>query len=589
MVTVGSLLEELGRPPRDVCLDWAWQVRGMFEDRTRQGSAATIPMTWYHLELSELGELKLCDGDVSNLSPDTILQQLVVWSTHELSGSKDEILNEVNSIDEVFGLLSELTLESPVQANSATTRIAETIRSKSVEPTETGQRKSTRPAQIRRHHGTWTDYVVANKRFLAITIVPTFVFVLLCAMWLMRKERKETDVKVMGATTEGEFPSISTTEKNKDQLKNRSVRDSQQFDVKEEPPVERATLSLGILPVPQVSNSVNEQQAIGRLAQPDGKLLPPAVESFLGDIDGGRDSTLAADNVPKDAMDNSDNGDAIVQQTNNSPEEEAVGADVLTELTSVSRSATSMASESELEVAAPADEERLAEPLVILTTPAVQIQKLPSNLEQRPRKPVWRIALVVDDGFVVTPREIQSLMDRQTATWTITSEDAKPPRTSIVVQVQMSGGRQAALKWKIVATSEDLPNISIPLGDELLQPVQDRLRLLTQSATQETERLKQLAASGVPGDVRASLNKQRSQWEAQARLSARLLTFVASAQQVDDWLHNRIAVFAELRDGNEPHSPITVQFGDLQEWAKTLPNKVTGSGHETSQTAPAPQ
>ena len=247
---------------------------------------------------------------------------------------------------------------------------------------------------------------------------------------------------------------------------------------------------------------------------------------------------------------------------------EMLATDVMAELASTRNSAEGLNSESEF-VTSEETNGNISEPLLINTTPAVQIQKLPAKLATRPRQPVWRMAIAVDDGFTVSPSEPQLLTERELATWIITSDDAQPPRTRLSVQVQMSSGRQAALKWQISAGTDDFPNLSLPLGEKILQPLQERLRQFTSMALQETERLKLLATSGVPSDLRTAISRQRASIEAEGKLASRLLTFVASAQQLDDWLHGHVAVFAELRDGTAPDATLVLRFGDLTDLART--------------------
>jgi hypothetical protein len=199
----------------------------------------------------------------------------------------------------------------------------------------------------------------------------------------------------------------------------------------------------------------------------------------------------------------------------------------------------------------------------------VQVQKFAAKIKVRPRQPVWQILLSVDDEFELTPNEPQDVTDRQITTWILSNSDSKSPKVRLVIQAQAAPGRQTSLRWRIFAGAEDLADLMLPLDKEMLQPLQERLRIYSPMAQREAERLKQLA-SVADRDVRTALSKQRANLETQSKLASRLSTIVAEAQLLDDLLRSQLTLYANLRDGDGPDAPTLLQFGDLSELEKSL-------------------
>ena len=101
----------------------------------------------------------------------------------------------------------------------------------------------------------------------------------------------------------------------------------------------------------------------------------------------------------------------------------------------------------------------------------------------------------------------------------------------------------------------------LPLDKEILNPLQDRLRVYAQMTQREADRLKQLA-SGAERDLRAAMNKQRTDLESQSKLASRISTVVAEARLLDDLLRSQLTVHVRLLDGADSGAPAFLQFGD---------------------------
>ena len=238
--------------------------------------------------------------------------------------------------------------------------------------------------------------------------------------------------------------------------------------------------------------------------------------------------------------------------------------DVMQELEVLTKSAANKAVESDFVVPDAEVSNAVSEPLMLHTSPMVQTQKVAARIKVRPRQPVWQILLSVDDEFDLTSNEWQSVSDRQITTWFLSDSDSQSPKVRLAIQAQAAPGRQTALRWRIFAGAEDLPDLMLPLDKEILHPLQDRLRIYSQVSQREADRLKQLASSA-ERDVRATLSKQRSSLESQSKFASRLSTIVAEAELLDDLLRSQVTVYAKLRDGAASDAPTLLQFGDPSE------------------------
>lgn len=572
-MTVDSLLQELGRPPRDICLDWAWQIQQIFGEQSFPTEVGRTALTWRSLELDELGQLKLVGDNPVVHSPVDLLQQLLSWSTEDSPTPGDGNTLSAVSPTELTKRLRALTL------GASEPDVIETIQ-RSTLPTSqnTSRSHSTRKfkGEFATSENAPRDTVsqtarAKTKRRSVRSLLrrPRAVIALVIAVLIMPVVYCLTSF----LDAESDSPAAASPVSNGKQIeiaKNKSVaHPALILDTTVTSPVDSSELAISSASLNAIETrsmeTVNEQNAIERLRLPGVDRNTPLVSSVAADEVSlaNSESDAAKQNQQLSTGGSGSEADGIHLSNLAQADDEKLDTDVMSEVMSVSKSAESIATESELSGATQPNGKEILDPLVLKTTPTVQVQKLPAKLSLRPRQPVWRIAIAVDEGFSVSPTEPQTLTEREYATWIITDDDDKPLHTNIVLQVQMSSGRQAALKWKIVAATEDFPNLSIPLGEKILLPLIERLRMFTQMATQEGERMKQLTASGISGELRTVVNKQRAEIEAQGKLAGRLLTFVASAHQLESWLHGQVTVFAELRDGAETDADLVLQFGDL--------------------------
>ncbi len=209
----------------------------------------------------------------------------------------------------------------------------------------------------------------------------------------------------------------------------------------------------------------------------------------------------------------------------------------------------------------------------ILTFPMLQTQRLPLATVPRARKPLWKLRLMVSEGFAIDPAEPVDITIGTMGTWRISRQqlsdpnarETKPesPKVIVVVQVQVLGNRGNSLRWKVAAVPEDMPQVFFPMGQPYLDLIHSslsgsiaRLRSSIESLTTFSK------ASGLPSAVRSRLGKERQGYESQLEFVSRLHAAAAEANLVEGWLDGQIEVHAQFYDSAAPDSTPILQFGE---------------------------
>ncbi len=542
MASAAIWLEELGIPPREVCLDWAWQIQTEFANRTCAADEEITTIPWQRIEVSDNGELVL-PSDLQKYSHRERLQELLLWAQGDVS-SMNSSSNPPIVRSDVERELRQLTnnfLAGFAEESIHPAPLSQTVNS-SVEIPQAlfdakGIRSKTKAA--RRNSKLDNQIVFALRQHWLITSVALVVVIAGCFFALSAGSGKVNSSKPVEVSGEkSKLHSDHTASASAAELDNdeslATITEMPQFGV-----IEPEVYDIPQVTMPSVSSAM--------LAGLDAE--GPKSSESVG---------VGNDNVPTDTL------PIEAQRSGSSPTETAVELrerNVMQELETLTKTAASSSVESDLAVRDAENSSAISEPLMLHTSPMVQTQKLAAKIRLRPRQPVWQILLSVDDEFELTPKEPQDVTDRQITTWLLTDSDSRSPKVRLVLQAQAAPGRQTALKWRIFAGAEDLPDLMLPLDQEILQPLQERLRIFTPMAEREVERLKQLA-SGAERDVRVVLSKQRAGLESQVKFATRLTTIIAEAQLLDDLLRSQLTLYAKLRDGTDPDAPTLLQFGD---------------------------
>lgn len=545
-------LEKLGIPPREVCLDWAWQIQAHFAGLSHSAGKDTATLSWQRIEVSDSGELVL-PNDWRHYSPDDRLQELLSWAHGNrlsLNGSNGSD-SSVHSRDDLVSELRALTLGfaglTEDSTKLGTSSLTDTLQFASpqahVDSMSMRSRSKVKLTNLNRSH----RILVTLKQHWLVVSLAAVILCVGCFIALHSgtgKNRSAKSVELAGELASGaqQIPELRT---------DKSV-------IGIGPELDDSASLDTLTEMPQIGVIDPEFRGLAHIN------LPSVSSAGLA----GNESNGLHRSEPLISENGNQTTEATQSDSKSSDSLELTERDVMHELQALTESGTHSPMESDMAVPDSEDSNTIAEPLTLRTSPMLQTQKLAAKIKVRPRRPVWQIELSVDDEFELVPKEPQSVTDRQVTTWFLADSDSKDSQVRLVIQAQAAIGRQTALRWRVFAGAEDLPNLMLPLDKAILQPFQERLRIYSQLAQGDADRLKQLA-SGAEKDLRAAFLKQRANLESQIKLASRLSTIVAEAQLLDDLLRSQVTLYAKLRDGDAPDAATLLQFGDL---SKQLPH-----------------
>lgn len=536
MASVESWLQKLGNPPQQICLDWAWQLTKLQSEVQPLADlhpVDTVALGWRDLELAADGTLKLITPG-RRFDTTTLVQLLVheLERTDSATAAEPLLLTpacDPRTVAELLPRLASLTNAAPAFQPSKTKLTLAT-------PPTVGQAigsvtrtkltsKSGRPIPTRTRV---LAALAAGALLLAILwnwLQQTAGHQLASASLPQETDFSQSSVDQAAGTlqTHAESPAAylqSLDNLISDENPTSATNDSQESSL--------GNVNLGTIMARYPSTA-------------SGAVSTQSASSQTPNTDTDADSSATANSAAEISID--------------------VRTDLMQEVAELTTASEKQ--EREIEVGEPtgpqpdATDQIYHEPLLLSTWPMHQTQKLPSRLNPRPKQPVWHLALIVDEGFRVIPEEAQVITDRKTASWTVVSAEDQSPVTRMLIQVQL---RQSNLRWQIASSPEDWPQLLLPVDEQRLPAVQDRLRQFRQMGTVESARLKQ-SVSTAPRELKSSLSQQRSVLERQLEIAGRLLETVSDTLLLNDRLHGQVAVHAALYDSERPNAAKLLQFG----------------------------
>ncbi len=526
MATAAEWLNELGTPPPDICRDWSWQLRSYCSQRSVSEQCEDPPLdlralTWEDIEVAETGLLSL-NLATSLSSSESLIQQLQAWS--EAGEARDPSVS-----------LTEPSSESLVEAAFLPHKLS------GVKSSKSGIRatKSVLPllTLIKRH------------RLLAIV---SGLIVAVSFSWLAFQAVNSNSASSdsLSSKTDAEHSVASETSPDAVSAEDLSIADMAPLPTMEDvlgsqsnslniPSVERMQVNLAGV-VQAGANSVASLTPLDA-----NSTEASAIDAKPIEVQGATETQVA-----------SVASEIVVSET-------AADRDVMRDIAALTKKAEGQETETELPATQVKPESKsMLEPLVLKTSPMIQTHTLPGALA-RPREPVWSILISVDDDFEIEPKDAQRISGRQSATWLLSTSDAKSPATKLVIQVQPAPGRQAGLRWRIAASAEDMPAMALPVAKDSLRFLQNRLQGYVELMRAESSRLSVLSKSAEP-EVRSLISKQRAALESQSKLASRVASVVTEALLLDELLRSQVTLYAELYDGDKSTSPL-LQFGDRQQ------------------------
>ena len=546
MASAAIWLEKLGIPPREVCLDWAWQIQAHFAGLSLSADKDIAALSWQRIEVSDSGELVL-PSDWRHYSPDERLDELLRWAHGNLLSlngsngsdssvrSRNDLVSELRALTLGFAGLTEVSTKLETSSPIDTSPFASPqvhVGSMSMH-----SRSKAKIANLNRSH----RILVSLKQHWLVVSLAAVILCVGCFVVLnfgTGKNRSTNSVELAGELASGaqQIPELR---------------------------MDKSVIGMGPeLDDSALLDSLTEMPPIGVIEPEFRGLAHIDLPSVSSASLAGNESHELQQSEPLISENGNQTTNATKSDSNSSGSLELTENDVMHELQALTESGTHSPMESDMAVPDIEDSNTIAEPLTLRTSPMIQTQKLAAKIKVRPRRPVWQIELSVDDEFELVPKEPQSVTDRQVTTWFLADSDSKDSQVRLVIQAQAATGRQTALRWRVFASAEDLPTLMLPLDKAILQPFQERLRIYSQVAQGDADRLKQLA-SGAEKDLRATFSKQRANLESQIKLASRLSIIVAEAQLLDDLLRSQVTLYAKLRDGDGPDAPTLLQFGDL--------------------------
>jgi hypothetical protein len=541
MVTVRDVLNRLGTPPpEDVCLDWtnqlvAWASANAqnFDGRTvaslPQAARSAILEDWDSIEVD-------CNGILHVLTPAS-------------SQGKTQPVH----VGKLMAQLHDWSQANPASTNANTPQVG-----RSSEPM--GRR-------VQRSNNMRGMEHLRRTLWAATSLVGCSIILYAC--WRLITEQVASpspEVAVLAnASTEPNQAGNDGTGRAKTRITTGTPTDDLMSSLDEAPQL--STLSTKPqLPEPQLEGlSSLENLLTLREAETDLHQIEPLnPQPTRSMVPPTNDMEQQTSSVTSQVLDST--------QPLPSHQSPAPMIDVLSELSQWSAATAEQATEKQVVTSTQTAPNAVGPPLLLSTSPAYQLTSL--DVPIRARQLACRLRLSVSAEVVLTPTEAQMIEGSQWASWTLSdpTTSRQPPQaaqrpsptaqTQVMVQVQLSQQRQAALRWRIVAGANDFPGVLIPVDSPLLDVVRAKLSHQLQWIAAERERLSALVRTpGLPSETRNMLYAQRRQLDTQRELATRWLQIVADAQLMHGWLDGQLEVHAAFMDTQPSPAVTLLQFG----------------------------
>lgn len=649
MQTLQDLIDKSGHPPPEVCLDWAWQLHDLLgapehltpitspaapakssTSITQSTSGWNGDVGWENLRLGENGKLVLCSlpqeradtvaqrNESSGQEHQTsqpigaaqeLIEQLLQWTQDQQTtqGDLDQKLSPHSGLNqhERLALLTQhiapsitekSTGEKPITEEPTTEKPGENPKEKRIDQRKGGERvgshsrsdveaatSSPRPRATTRHQSASSWIHAIPKRFGLVAAGG-----LILAIGLIVLVPKMTGTQT--TATKGSTGDDSADALNSPQP---SVPDGDDPSGHE---ASSLTLTTSDQALANETSSETQEKPRGSLA------LDAMVANRLEDFGASNNSTAEVASQSEMEADSTapfaDLTDRIAQagesgvaasEMESSQELEAENIQVLESLSTMAKRSELEQTEQDVLSNDLATAGTIKEPLLVSTFPVLQVQRVPLSPQLRTREPTWTLRVAASDGFIVQPAEPQLIQGREIARWIIHEEEAEEPATRIIVQAQSVSSRGNSIRWRVVASCDDLPQVALPLGQKYLDAAQQSLTRFNLQLAQGINQLKLMSrADGLPSGMRSAITGRRRALEGQLKLSTRLLEVVADANQIEGWLDGQLEVHAALTDSGPTSAPPLIQFGMPHPTEETIESGNNESGNDTEATDKTP-
>lgn len=613
MQSAQELLAQLGKPPREVCLDWAWQI-------TKLAKTCQLPQnfTWSNLRVTTDGELRsadVCETSISTsstievqLNPGTraCVRQLLEWSGVTLPNDFSKALSSVECLQTH---LSQWTSEcltcsgvdpTTTQVNSYSsvadlsglgpdsgaarkdTLLCGSDRNDHALDRNTdsldllipgGEPLSTSPASKPNQRSGKPSAV--GRLPILVGLAAAAVVAICGAVWWFRSSGQKANNSLAKSNT-----ADSSATSNSLQLNTlKSTRSSKKQNKNSNSEMDDLLGGAGATAKDPLSNS-------DALANPD---------SIQTDIDladsGSGKSSAHPSSTPSQLSSESETAIKPDDQSGSSSKSVTPSstldvasetshdsvAKLLAGVVSGETKVTSLERDSQV----PSDQASAAELLNVESI--VQMQEVPARV--RVRQPAWQLRIASTSAMEVEPATAQTLAEKSMVRWILTSKELKPRKsqepTKVAVIAEMAN-RRGDIRWRIVAGTQDLPGLQFPLGENQLDQLLNLLQNYQQRLTISMDQIKAvLEAPDFPKDQRSPFTTKRRAFEAEAKLTTRARQVVADAAMISSWMDRTIEVHGRLLETAGNKSETLVEFGKVELTAPDQPPDTSDSSNQS--------
>lgn len=610
MQNVQQLLDELGSPPTEVCLDWAWQLIHLSERPDCPQS-----FNWSDLQISRQGSLEISlqtiphHRDTTSTTNDTheLIRRLLQWA-----GLDDSELSSVDTLDACRSALESLTGQCvngqarsntlPTNSRSVEKReilstgpvistveagIAQQEPATSLDLAEKGsnqleaitfdnsstaqssiERPSKNTAKAKSRH-------FNNRRLLLAGVCAAVVLSVTSAYFVMGFGNTKSDTLAAKDTkTTSEASGVSKPSDSSTKPKSKSSRSKSAGSELDDLLSGSGSAISGNS---ASSNELSETTTTPEITSLDGGQPRETSLSLTEGTSSASKSlgSLAPNNRPQD-----DPSTSSPQETSNTQNEQSdsVSIEDKTEGSSLSKTveanaavaATSKESVAGLLKSVTSDDTKVNTldagtdqdgppklPVQLLNVESMfQVQELPAKI--RVRQPVWQLRIESTAAFTVDPPGLQSLSEKETVRWILTAKELKPRKgqepTQVVVLAQLTG-RKADIRWTVAAGSQDTPGIAVPLNESSLDQMLSVLQGYQQRLTMGIDQIKTtVEIVEIPREQKTLLTAQRKAMENEGKLVTRARQVIADASMFASWMDRSLEVHGVLTDqiGGQP-------------------------------------
>lgn len=551
MKTAQDVIGKFGTPPPEICLDWAWQLHEWEDDASSDSEPLSNDESacWLDLAVDRTGRLHgAAPGPMPAEKVRAAINQLLAWAAESCEVRPD--LGQANAFQtqSTTDILWRQTLR--LQKSIDVARPAR-VKTENSLPAQHPSPANKKPQAKRAHQARNRKGVGFRRRSIAGMILVALALIVIPTI-----------------ASRYRLSSLPPRERHQDGLHEPRTNPADSLEP-------NSTEQLGFL---ETTATVVPDVPLNSGAQAPAGKTPVAEGLSVHWEDAAREQVGLKLRSSPDSKPTTESADDLSVATTepligSSQTMDAPKIDVLAELQQMTHAAEREQSENLLEAstdkavndAATSDDSHRA-PLAINLFPVTQYQRVANSL--RVRKPSWEIRLQVPEALDVLPLEPLVISGRETVVWVIRKhqETSATPGTAIVVQAELANNRDASLRFRIAAGTEDLPQLAIPVDTQVLEVLQNNLRNRSGFMQLEIDRMRSLSdTQGIPSDLRKAVIAQRRGYETQLKLATKILQVVADVQHMVECLAERIEIHATLNETAVSPSTKLLQFGKTWE------------------------